>query len=101
MIESRLYYSANFADVICVYCSVDLPPGESDQEYLRQCEECKEKPKNNCQEIQEIASVCCIVCVLSNLCAAYSVCVYCLSSVCVACIANVCSCLWFVCIHDT
>ena len=22
-----LYYSANFSDVICVYCSIDLPPG--------------------------------------------------------------------------
>ena len=40
-----LYYSANFTDVICVYCSVDLPPGEHDRDYLPQCEECKEKPK--------------------------------------------------------
>ena len=29
-----LYYSANFADVICVYCSVDLPLGERDHDYL-------------------------------------------------------------------
>ena len=27
-----LYYSTNSADVICVYCSVDLPPSESDQD---------------------------------------------------------------------
>ena len=40
-----LYYSANFSDVICVYCSTDLPPGERDQDYLLQCEECKDKPK--------------------------------------------------------
>ena len=34
-----LYYSANFADVICVYCSVDLPQGERDHDYLSQREE--------------------------------------------------------------
>ena len=39
-----LYYSANFAN-ICVYCSIDLPPEEHNQDYLPQCEECKEKPK--------------------------------------------------------
>ena len=39
-----LYYSANFAD-ICVYCSVDHPPEERNQDYLPQCEECKESQR--------------------------------------------------------
>ena len=48
-----------------MYCSIDLPPGECDQDYLPQFEECKEKPK--VAKKQEIMFVCNNVCVLYSL----------------------------------
>lgn len=73
-IEWRLYYSANFADVISVYCSVDLPSDKHDQDYLPQCEEYKDKPKTaNKSKKCLCAATCCVRACVCIVCCVHHV----------------------------
>ena len=58
-----LYYSANFSNVICMYCSIDLPPGEHDQDnlpFVRNAKRSLKLPRNP----------------RNNVCVQHTVCVY-------------------------